>query len=183
MENYLTAEQLDAGLPGVLASPQDNGVLRAIVVRPASDERVSLAEAVLSPADGVHGDRWGTRCHMTLPDGRSHPDVQITLTNARAIALIARTEARWPLAGDNLYVDLDLSAENLPPGTRLAIGSALLEVTAVPHNGCRKFAQRFGKDAVRFVNTETGKRHHLRGIYARVVEAGTVRVGDVISKR
>jgi MOSC domain-containing protein YiiM len=119
---------------------------------------------------------------MALPDGRPHPDVQVTLMNARTIALIAQDETRWPLAGNNLYVDLDLSAENLPPGTRLAIGTAVVEITAVPHNGCKKFAARFGLEATRFVNSKVGKRLHLRGIYARIARPGTIAVGDLVRK-
>jgi MOSC domain-containing protein YiiM len=102
--------------------------------------------------------------------------------NARTIALIAQDETRWPLTGDNLFVDLDLSADNLPPGTRLSAGSALLEITAVPYKGCRKFVERFGVDATRFVNSREGLRLHLRGIYARIVEPGTVTLGDTVEK-
>jgi MOSC domain-containing protein YiiM len=141
-----------------------------------------LPQCELSPEGGVHGDNWAKGCWLSLPDGRPHPDVQVTIMNARAIALIAQDEARWPLAGDNLIVDLDLSADNLPAGTRLRVGSALLEITAVPYKGCRKFATRFGVDATRFVNSREGTRLHLRGIYARIVAPGMIGVGDAIEK-
>lgn len=180
--HHLTTEQLTEGLGHVRQSPSDHGVLKAIVIRPASNERVTLKQADLSPDGGVHGDRWADGCWMTLPDGRPHPDVQVALTNARFIDLIAPEPYRRPLAGDNLYVDLDLSDENLQPGSRLALGTAVIEVTAVPHNGCKKYAQRYGQDAVRFINTPVGKALHLRGLYARIVQAGTVTVGDVITK-
>jgi MOSC domain-containing protein YiiM len=179
---HLALAELEDGLADILRSPKDLGILKAIVIRPESDARLSLAECELSPELGVHGDNWAKGCWMSLPDGRPHPDVQVTLMNARAIALIAQEEACWPLAGDNLLVDLDLSEDNLPPGTRLAVGSTLLEITEVPHKGCRKFAARFGVDATRFVNSRTGLRLHLRGIYARIVERGTVAVGDAVEK-
>ena len=182
MTRHLSLQELTDGLPEILGSPKDRGVLKAIVVRPETDARASLRECELSPEGGVHGDNWAKGCWMSLPDGRPHPDVQVTLMNARTIALIAKDAARWPLAGDNLYVDLDLSEGNLPPGTRLAIGSALLEITAVPHKGCKKFAARFGVDATRFVNSRDGLRLHLRGIYARIVEPGAVAVGDLVEK-
>jgi MOSC domain-containing protein YiiM len=178
----MSLAELENGLPEILRSPTDRGVLRAIVIRPETDARASLPQCELSPEGGVHGDNWAKGCWMSLPDGRPHPDVQVTLMNARAIALIARDEARWPLAGDNLFVDLDLSDDNLPPGTRLAVGSTLLEITEVPHKGCKKFAARFGADATRFVNSREGLRLHLRGIYARIVERGVVAVGDPIQK-
>jgi MOSC domain-containing protein YiiM len=130
----------------------------------------------------VHGDNWAKGCWMSLPDGRPHPDVQVAIMNARAIALIAQEESRWSLAGNQLLLDLDLSDDNLPPGTRLSIGAALLEITAVPHKGCKKFAERFGADATRFVNSRDGLRLHLRGIYARIVERGLVSVGDTVTK-
>ncbi len=179
---HLTREKLEAGLPTIKSSPADAGPVRAIVVRPATDQRQSLQSVEISPDGGVHGDCWAQGCWLSLPDGRPHPDVQVAIMNARAIALIAQEEARWPLAGDNLFVDLDLSDGNLKPGQRLALGSAILEVTAVPHNACGKFAQRFGKAAARFVNSPAGKQLHLRGIYAKVVQAGTVSVDDVLTK-
>jgi MOSC domain-containing protein YiiM len=183
MVKHLSLDELKNGLPGIVQSPKDRGVLRAIVIRPETGARVALQQCELSPEGGVHGDNWAKGCWMSLPDGRPHPDVQVTIMNARTIALIAQANERWPLAGDNLVADLDLSGDNLPAGTRLAVGSALLEITAVPHNGCHKFAARFGLDATRFVNSRDGKRLHLRGIYARIVERGVVAVGDPIAKR
>jgi MOSC domain-containing protein YiiM len=183
MVRHLALTELEDGLPEIRQSPKDRGRVKAIVIRPETDARESLQQCELSPELGVHGDNWANGCSMSLPDGRPHPDVQVTLMNARALALIAQEEARWPLAGDNLIVDLDLSADNLPPGTRLGIGSALLEITEVPHKGCRRFAARFGVDATRFVNSREGLRLHLRGIYARIVERGVVAVGDLVEKR
>lgn len=182
MTRHLSLEELTGGLSEILESPKDRGVLKAIVIRPETEARESLPKCELSPEDGVHGDNWARGCWMSLPDGRPHPDVQVTIMNARAIALIAQDEARWPLAGDQLFIDLDLSDDNLPPGTRLAIGSALLEITSVPHKGCKKFAERFGVDATRFVNSRDGVRLHLRGIYAKIVERGVVAVGDTVAK-
>lgn len=179
---HLSLEELRQGLDEIRRSPKDRGVLKAIVIRPETDARVLLQRCELSPDGGVHGDNWAKGCWMSLPDGRPHPDVQVTLMNVRSIALIAKEEARWSLTGDNLFVDLDLSEDNLPPGTRLSIGSALLEITDVPYKGCKKFAERFGVDATRFVNGREGLRLHLRGIYARIVEPGVVAVGDLMAK-
>ena len=182
MARHLTLEELRGGLGEIQRSPKDRGALRGIVIRPETDARASLQQCELSPELGVHGDNWAKGCWMSLPDGRPHPDVQVTIMNARTIALIAQDEARWPLAGDNLVVDLDLSTENLPPGTRLTVGSSLLEITAVPHKGCSKFAARYGVDATRFVNSRDGLRLHLRGIYARIVGRGLITVGDTVEK-
>lgn len=179
---HVSLEDLRQGLDAIRQSPKDRGVLRAIVIRPETDARVSLQRCELSPEGGVHGDNWAKGCWMSLPDGRPHPDVQVTMMNARTIALIAQDEARWPLAGDNLFVDLDLSQDNLPPDTRLTVGSVVLEITEVPHKGCRKFAERYGVDATRFVNSREGLQLHLRGIYARIVEPGVIAVGDVREK-
>ena len=182
MVEHLTMDQLNSGLSDILQSPKDGGFLRAIVVRPETDLRVSLDECELSPKLGVHGDNWAQGCWRSLPDGSPHPDVQVAIMNARAAALIARQPERWQLAGDNLYVDLDLSSENLATGQQLEIGSTVLEITDQAHNGCQKFAQRFGTDAVKFVNSSVGKKWHLRGIYAKIVRAGVVHVGDQIRK-
>jgi MOSC domain-containing protein YiiM len=174
---HLTRSELDAGLDGIRNAPKDNGVLELIVARPASGARELPDHAHLDPDRGLVGDNWAIR--GPAPD----PATQLTVMNARVIALIAPDRARWPLAGDQLYVDLDLADDNLPPGTRLEIGSAVIEVSAEPHTGCGKFVQRFGVDAMKFVNSPLGRQLHLRGINARVVQAGAVRIGDRARKR
>lgn len=153
-----------------------------VVRRPAVNDREVLKVGELNLREGLAGDRWINSRSSKTPDGSPHPDMQLNLMNARAIALIAQNRSRWPMAGDQLFVDLDLSDQNLPPGTRLAIGSAIIEVTAIPHNGCKKFTERYGMDAVKFVNSPVGKELHLRGINAKVVQPGQVRPGDVIRK-
>jgi MOSC domain-containing protein YiiM len=165
---------LEAGLDEIRRSPLDSGTVELIVGRPAVDERTVLAEAHLDTDGGLVGDGWR---------GRGSPvDRQITVMNARVIALLAQGRERWPLAGDQFYVDLDLSAGNLPPGTRLQIGTGVLEITEVPHRGCAKFAARYGLDALRFVNSPVGYELKLRGINARIVQGGVVRTGDSVRK-
>jgi MOSC domain-containing protein YiiM len=180
---HVTIDELEASLEGIRQSPNDQGVLELIVRRPATDEREVLEGGELDLVEGLVGDDWIRRGSSQTPGGSSYPDTQLTVMNSRAIALITRDESRWALAGDQLYIDLDLSFENLPPGTRLALGSAVIEVTAQPHTGCKKFSSRFGLDALKFVNSPTGKRLHLRGIYAKVVQPGLIRVGDLAKKR
>jgi MOSC domain-containing protein YiiM len=179
---HLTRDEIAAAMPHILASPKDRGRLEMIVRRPAKRQREVLASTPISLAEGVPGDHWNHGSHVMTPDGRPHPDVQICMMNARILATIAGGRDRWPLAGDNLILDMDLSPDNLPPGTRLAIGSAVIEVTAEPHNGCNQFIELFGRDACVFVNTAEGKANRLRGIYARVVRDGTVSEGDDVVK-
>lgn len=181
--NQLATDELEAGLDLIRQSPQDEGVLRMIVVRPRPLERQPLTEGQLDLALGLVGDNWHTRPSSRTPDGSPHPEMQLNLMNARVIALLAQSEERWPLAGDQLYIDLDLSQANLPPGTRLAVGvAAIIEVTAIPHTGCQKFRDRFGLDALKFVSTPIGKQLNLRGLNAKVIQPGTIRPGDVIKK-
>jgi hypothetical protein len=177
-----TYDTLVAGLDDIRTSPADAGHLALIVRRPGIDEREVVDTAALDVTDGLVGDTWRTRGSSRTADGAANPDAQLTLMNSRAAALVAGPIERWPLAGDQLYVDLDLGAANLPPGTQLGLGSAVIEVTALPHTGCQKFAARFGPDAVKFVNSPDGRALNLRGINARVVTPGTVRVGDTVQK-
>ena len=182
ISGHATAEELEAGLDEIRRAPTDDGTVELIVRRPAVEEREVLEEGTLDPEHGLVGDCWATRGSSSTRDGSSNPERQLTLMNARVTALVARDRERWPLAGDQLHVDLDLSRENLPPGTRLSLGSAVIEVTDQLHTGCAKFTARFGRDAIRFVNTGVGRELRLRGMYARVIESGTVRPGDAIRK-
>jgi hypothetical protein len=174
--------ELEAGLEEVRRSPADSGPLRLIVRRPAVEQRELLETAELDTEQGLIGDSWLARGSRHTADGTANPDTQVTLMNARLATLLAGSSEAWPAAGDQLYVDLDLAESNLPAGTRLAVGGAVLEVSKVPHTGCAKFSARFGVDALRFVSTPEGRELRLRGMNARVVQGGTIRVGDRISK-
>ena len=179
---HLSSEQLHAGLGEIMAAPRDAGVIELIVRRPAVDEREVVDTATLDLHVGVLGDTWRQRPSSRTPDRTPHPDMQVTLMNARVIALLAGPRERWPLAGDQFFLDLDLSAANLPAGSRLAFGTAVLEVTAQPHTGCGKFVERFGLDAMKWVNSPEGRSLNLRGINARVVQPGVVATGDIVRK-
>lgn len=172
---HRTLDELRDGLPHIRRSPSDEGVLEFIARRPAVGEREVLEEATLDLAEGLVGDNWRSR-------GTPHPEMQLNVMNTRVIALVAGDPSRWALAGDQLYIDLDLGSENLRAGTRLSIGEAIIEVTAEPHTGCVKFRRRFGMDAMRFVNSPEGRALNLRGINAKVVRGGVVRRGDVVRK-
>lgn len=177
-----TFETLSASLPHIRQSPQVEGTLALIVRRPQVDAREVLAEAELNAIEGVAGDSWNRRGSSRTPDGSPHPDMQLNLMNVRVVEAVAGSIKRWPLAGDQLYVDLDLSQANLPPGTRLSVGSAVIEVTPQPHTGCGKFSSRFGVDALKFVNSPDGRALGLRGVNAKVITPGRVRTGDSIRK-
>jgi hypothetical protein len=179
---HATAADLEAGLDAIGRSPVDDGVVELIVRRPAVGRREVVDEGILDLEEGLVGDSWRARGGGHREDGSANLDAQLTLMNARVAELVAREPGRWALAGDQLYVDLDLSIRNLPPGTRLAVGSAVIEVTPEPHTGCAKFSARFGSDALRFVNTPHGRERRLRGMNARIVEPGVVRAGDAVRK-
>jgi MOSC domain-containing protein YiiM len=171
--------RFDPHLDDIRAAPADEGRVELIVRRPAPDEREILDEAVLDPEAGLVGDRWAGRDVAATP---AYLASQLTVMSTRVLAAIEPDRARWPLAGDQLYVDLDLSEGSLPAGTRLVVGSAVIEVSETPHTGCAKFSSRFGSDALRWINSPVGRAHRMRGLNARIVQGGTVRVGDAIRR-
>jgi hypothetical protein len=174
---YPTLDELLAGLEAIGPSPRDVGIVDLIVRRPAAGVREVLQAGSLDPEEGLIGDSWRTRAAR-------RNDMQLTIVNARVMRLLTPDRTSWPLAGDQLFVDLDLSTENIPPGMRLVIGeTAVVEVSAVPHTGCGKFVQRFGTDAARFVNSATGTQLRLRGLNAKILASGAIRIGDLIQKR
>lgn len=179
---HRTTEELLAGLAEVRAAPSDVGVVDLIVRRPADGEREVLVEGVLDPDEGLVGDNWSRRWSRRTDDGSPHPEMQLNLIGARFSRLISDGEAHRALAGDQLHLDLDVGEANLPPGTRLALGAAVIAVTAQPHRGCAKFTRRFGVDAMRLVNSPEGAALHLRGVNAKVVVGGVVRRGDAVTK-
>ena len=177
-----TLEALSARLPHIRQAPQAEGTLALIVRRPQVDAREVLAEAELNAIEGLKGDTWNKRGSSRTSDGSPHPDMQLNLMSVRVAEAVAGSMKRWPLAGDQLFVDLDLSQSNLPPGTRLSIGSAVIEITPQPHTGCGKFSARFGLDALKFVNSPEGRALGLRGVNAKVITPGRVRTGDPVRK-
>jgi hypothetical protein len=174
--------ELEAGLADIRRSPVDTGTLRMIVARPAEDARHVLDEGRLDLEVGLMGDDWRIRGSSSTPDGSANPDAQLTVINARLAALVAGTADHGGLAGDQLYLDLDLSAERLPAGSQLQVGEAVIEITAKPHRGCAKFAARFGNVALRFVNTGEGLVLNLRGRNAKVLVPGVIRCGDTVKR-
>lgn len=179
---HFTVDELNAGVENILASPADAGELKLIVTRPEVDERETPRQARLDVEQGLLGDNWLARGSRHMPEGAADPEMQLNIMNSRVVDCVAGSEDRWPLAGDQLFLDMDLSGENLPPGTQIALGEAVVEVTAPPHTGCKKFAARFGVDAMVFVNSGRGKTQNFRGICAKVVKSGDIRVGDIARK-
>jgi hypothetical protein len=180
---YVEDDQLAAGLEHILAAPAEIGTVELVVRRPVEGERELLEEGELDLEHGLIGDRWrpaSPGAYGADDDGRA---AQITLMNARVVDLVAGgARERWALAGDQLYVDFDLGAENLPAGTHIQVGSAILEVSGLPHTGCAKFTARFGSAATRFINAKPNRDFRLRGMNTRIVTPGTVRPGDTIQK-
>ena len=179
---HLALEALTAGLDDIRQSPKATGVLELIVRRPQTETREVLDAGKLDIAEGLVGDNWKRRGSSQTADGSAHPDMQLTVTNARSMALVAQEKQRWPLAGDQLYIDFDLSVDNVPPGTRLSLGAAVIQITEPPHTGCKKFAARFGLEALKFISSPVGKQLQLRGVNAKVIRPGAIRVGDIVKK-
>jgi len=181
-DRHLSTEELAQGLDIILQSPKDDGALQLLVRRPDVDQRESVANGRLDIREGLVGDSWRARGSRHMADGQADPDMQLNIMNSRVAELVANGLERRELAGDQLYLDMELSSENLPPGTQLALGEAIIEVTEPPHTGCKKFAARFGTEAMVFVNSGMGKTRNFRGICAKVVQSGDIQVGDIARK-
>ncbi len=179
---HLTTADLEAGLDEIRNAPKDQVILDMIVRRPEDEARGVIEIGELDTVAGLVGDNWQSRPSSRSADGKAHPDMQINIMNSRVTALVAQNKDRWQLAGDPLFVDFDLSKDNVPPGTKLVIGSAVLEATDQPHTGCQKFSGRFGVDALKLISSPTGKELQLRGICAKVVQGGQIRTGDTVRK-
>jgi MOSC domain-containing protein YiiM len=185
--SYRSTAELEAGLDHLRQAPADEGTVCLVVRRP---DRTSGAREILEAGEltldlGLVGDSWLARARPRAVAGGRHLDAQINVMSARMVGLLADSAEEQAYAGDQLYLDLDLSHDNLPTGSRLAFGEpgdggAVIEVSAKPHNGCAKFVTRYGEDAMRFVNNGTGKALRLRGFNARVVVPGLVRPGDTV---
>jgi MOSC domain-containing protein YiiM len=182
METHFTLEHLQTQLKQIQASPKDSGSVLLIVRRPVTEEREIISQGLLIPSAGLEGDNWRERGSSSMPDGSANPEAEITLMNSRVIQALTQDESRWALAGDQFFVDFDLSEENIPAGSRLAIGSAIVEVSSLPHNGCKKFSARFGVDALKFISMAENKPLRMRGINARIIQAGDVKQGDLVRK-
>lgn len=182
MENIRTEKDIEQSLAELGASPENNGMLELIVCRPEIDERKILETGELNTEIGLVGDNWKVRKTSYTADGQINPLTQITIMNSRIIQAISQDPSRWAIAGDQLFVDLDLSSENLPAGQKLAIGTAILEVSEMPHTGCGKFTERFGSGATHFINSKEGRAKRRRGLNARVIQAGTIHTGDTVRK-
>ncbi len=179
---HLSRQRLEAGIGQIRESPRDAGQIVLVVRRPAAGVRELPGEVMLDPVAGLAGDNWLARGSTSTPDGSADPRRQVTVMNARVAELVAGGLDRMPLAGDQLYIDLDLSVDNLPAGSLLAVGQAVLQVSGAPHLGCAKFVERFGAEAMRFVNSRAGRQLRLRGMNTRVVQPGIVRPGDMATR-
>lgn len=177
-----TTAELEAALGWIREAPADRGTVELVVRRPTVESREVLDEGELTPTEGLVGDNWRDRRSSASSEKPPDPEKQLTLMNARIASLVARRPERRALAGDQVFVDFDIGVENAPVGTRLRIGTAVVELTAPPHRGCAKFVARFGEEAMHFVNSEVGSSLQLRGANAKVLVAGTVRPGDAVVK-
>ncbi|HSM34666.1 MAG TPA: MOSC domain-containing protein [Anaerolineae bacterium] len=179
---YRTVDELEAGMAMLLGSPTEAGTLRLVVRRPGKGQREIVEVGQLDTDVGLVGDDWVNRpgSHSDKPS----PYAQVTMMNARVAELISGDPdpAAWAQCGDQLYLDLDLSEANMPAGSRVGIGEAVLEIQAEPHTGCLQFRQWWGADALRFISTDRGRQMRMRGANAIVLQSGLVRPGDIARK-
>src|SRR5688572_8480293 len=182
MFKHLSPEEVEEGVQNIKQAPKDSGSLQMIVRRPAVDGREMVTKAKLDTSLGLEGDNWKDRGSSHTSDNSADPEAQITLMNSRVIDLLTNEKELWQLAGDQLFVEIDLSVDNLPPLSKIQIGSAILEISAKPHTGCKKFSGRFGIEALEFISTPLGKSLRMRGVNAKVIQSGEIQVGNTVKK-
>jgi hypothetical protein len=182
MLNKTLTAQLEQGMDKITVSPKNNGMLEMIVRRPETETREVINNGEITLTNGLEGDNWKARGSSHTVDNSADPEAQITLMNSRVIQSLAGNKENWQWAGDQLFVDMDLSIDNLPPHSKLQVGSVILQISATPHTGCKKFSSRFGIEALEFISTPLGKSLRLRGVNAKVIQAGHIQVGDVVKK-
>ncbi|MFW9931002.1 MAG: MOSC domain-containing protein [Candidatus Thorarchaeota archaeon] len=180
--NFLSFQELNDRFNALTPSPKDVGTVDLICIRPTENSREVKDSVIVDNQLGIIGDNWKSRGSKHTPDGSAIPDAQITIMNSRIINLITQDKNFWSLAGDQLFIDLDISSDNLPSGSRLTIDDVILEVTPLPHNGCIKFSNRFGSDATKFVSNKEGQKYHRRGIYVKVIKSGRIHTGSIVKK-
>lgn len=179
---HLTREEIEQRYTQLEPSPKEQGTVEMIVRRPDTLQREVVEQAEINTEKGMIGDNWYTRGSRHTDDGSAHPDMQMAIMNSRIIDVIAQERDNWAPAGDQLFVDFDLSEANLPIGQRFAIGDVVLEVSPFPHKGCKKFKERYGLGASRFINDLAYEHLRLRGINVRVIQGGVIKTGDTIRK-
>ena len=182
MVKIFSKAELEAQLPEIQAAPKLRGSLDLIVIRPAVDQRKVLKSAELCLERGLIGDSWITRSSRHTSDKSPWIEMQLNIMSSRVIQAVTGDLKRWPLAGDQLFIDLDLSLENLPIGSQISIGETIIEVTAPPHTACKKFRVRYGDDAFRFINNPATKNMRLRGLNAKIIRGGTIESGSIVHK-
>lgn len=182
VQEFFSLNSLNDSFSDILDSPITNGTIELIVCRPKTNARKILTEAELTIEEGLVGDCWKNKRNFMRKDGLPDVEVQLTLMNSRCINAIAGSKEFWPLAGDQLFVDLNLCKTVLQPKQQLKINDAIIEITDVPHLGCSKFSKRFGSDALKFVNSKNGKLHNLRGVNAKIIQPGVIKTGAIIER-
>lgn len=178
----ITRAELDRAWPDIMAAPKDGAAIEMLCLRPAMGERRFVDEIHVTREEGIPGERWLTQPWMRLPGGQPDPAIQVSFLQRRVLDLVWRDREGTPHPGDTFVVDMDLSEANLPAGSLLQVGSAVLEVSTVFNNACAKWKKRYGDDALDWVRAYENKEFRPRGVLAKVHRDGVFRAGDRLTR-